>query len=57
MIGEDDIDWTTFFKLCSTHQSIFWHIVEYEDEKNYTQFGGVEACLNSLKKMEREGKI
>jgi len=50
MIGEDDIDWQKFFKLCDETQQIDWHIVEYEDEK-YAQLDGIEACLHALRKL------
>jgi len=56
MIGEDDIDWGKFMKLCRAHQNIEWHIIEYEDEK-YSQFEGVEKCINAIRKLEQEGKI
>ena len=51
MIGEDDIDWKRFFKLCDETQQIDWHIVEYEDEK-YTQMDGIAMCLDALKKLD-----
>ena len=56
MLGEDDIDWSRFFKLCRDHQNIEWHIIEYEHEK-YGQFEGIEKCIKALRKMELEGKI
>jgi len=57
MIGKDDIDWAKFFGACYENQEILWYIVEFECEASYTQFGGVEACIDALKKLEGEGKI
>jgi sugar phosphate isomerase/epimerase len=50
MVGEDDVDWPRFFKLCDENQCIDWHIIEYEDKK-YAQFDGIEACLNAFRKL------
>ena len=57
MFGEDDIDWSRIFKLCAENQNIDWHTIEYECEKAYTQFEGIEKSINVFKKMEREGII
>ena len=57
MIGEDDIDWAKYFKLCCQHQDIKWHIVEYECEEMYGQMEGIEKCILALRKLEKEGKI
>ena len=54
MIGEDDIDWGKFFKLCKEYQNIDWHIIEYECEELYGQLEGVEKCLNAIKKLEKD---
>jgi sugar phosphate isomerase/epimerase len=50
MIGEDDIDWPRFFDLCEKHQSVVWHIVEYECEEKYPQLEGIRLCIEALKK-------
>jgi sugar phosphate isomerase/epimerase len=57
MIGEDDVDWARFFKLCEEHQNVAWHIVEYECEEMYSQMEGIERCIKALRKLESEGKI
>jgi len=57
MIGEDDIDWAKYFKLCCQHQDVEWHIVEYECEEKYGQMEGIEKCIQSIRKLEKEGKI
>jgi len=57
MIGEDDIDWGRFFKLCNAYQNIDWHIIEYECEEMYGQLEGIEKCIQALRKLEREGQI
>ena len=54
MIGEDDIDWGKFFKLCKEHQNIEWHIIEYECEEFYGQLEGVEKCIQAIKKLEKD---
>ena len=56
-MGEDDIDLPKTFKLCKEHQNVEWFIVEYECDKLYTQLGGVEKCIQALRKLECEGKI
>ena len=51
MIGEDDIDWAQFFKLCEEHQKCLeWHIIEYEDEK-YEQLEGIEECIKAIRNL------
>jgi len=57
MIGEDDVDWARFFKLCKEHQNVQWHIVEYESENTYPPLTAIEKCLQALKKMESDGII
>jgi sugar phosphate isomerase/epimerase len=57
MIGEDDIDWGRFFKLCCEHQDIDWHIIEYECEQMYGQMEGIEKCIQAIKKLEKDGVI
>jgi len=57
MIGEDDIDWAKFFKLCREHQNVEWHIIEYECEEMYGQLEGIEKCIQAIRKLEQEGKI
>ena len=57
MIGRDDVPWTEFMELCRTVGGAEWYIVEYESEKLYTPLQGVKECLQSLKQMQREGKI
>ena len=57
MIGEDDVPWAEFMKWCSTQGATEWYIVEYESEAMYTQFEGIEKCLESLKEMESKGEI
>ena len=56
-MGEDDIDWAKTFKLAREHQNVDWYIVEYENESLYTQLGGIEKCIEALRKLEDEGKI
>lgn len=57
MIGEDDVPWTEFMTWCLKHGGTEWFIVEYESEKLYTPFEGIEKCLKVLKKMEAEGRF
>lgn len=51
MIGEDDIDWSAFIRSAKTTGGCKWLIVEYEEEKLYGQFEGVELCLRALEKI------
>jgi len=51
MVGEDDIDWQKFFKLCKENQHIEWHLIEYECEEMYPQLKGVEICLEKIKQI------
>jgi len=57
MVGEDDIDWSRFFKLCNEHQNIDWHIVEYECEEMYGQLEGIEKCIKAFRQLEKDRKI
>ncbi|MCL1986700.1 MAG: sugar phosphate isomerase/epimerase [Firmicutes bacterium] len=58
MIGEDDIDWGKYFKLCREYQpNITWHIVEYECSEKFSQFDGIKLCIDNLRKLEKDGVI
>ena len=57
MIGEDDIDWGKFFKLCRDHQNVDWHIVEFECDEYLPQLEGIQTCIERLRKLEDEGVI
>jgi sugar phosphate isomerase/epimerase len=57
MLGEDDVPWGEFLRLCDEVGKTEWFIVEYESETLHMPLTGVKLCLEALKKMEAEGKI
>ncbi len=57
MLGQDDVPWTEFMRLCEEVGKTEWYIVEYESEALHTPLTGVKLCLEALHKMQSEGKI
>ena len=57
MIGQDDIDWPRFVRICKQRRNIKWFIVEYECKDLHEPMEGIRLCLENLKSMEREGKF
>ena len=49
MIGKDDTDWEALLELCVTVGGTECFIIEYEDEKNYTQLEGIKACREAIR--------
>jgi sugar phosphate isomerase/epimerase len=52
LIGEDDMDWPKFFKLCETVGGTEWYIVEEESGA----YPGLEAVSRSLANLRKMGK-
>ena len=50
VIGEGDVRWDDFFRLCETSGGTQWYIVEQESYA-YEPLKCVEKCLENLKKM------
>ena len=48
-VGEGEIDWQKTFEICETVGGTEWYVVEYEVTPK--DFGGVEACIENLRKM------
>ncbi|MDR1439756.1 MAG: sugar phosphate isomerase/epimerase [Clostridiales bacterium] len=57
MIGEDDVPWLDFMRICSASGGTQWFIVEYESAAMYPELDGVDQCIKALKKMESKGEI